>query len=387
MKSKFFLVTVLALFMVFNLSGAVQAETRAVPFPAWPEPKIDPTLTVEEAIAIIAERTSPQTEWTGPTSGPKAAENATIVYVSDDQSYVSYVNWGQGVIDASTVLGWNVSVLNGKGTMAGRLAAMQQAVAMKPTAIITSSDVSALQTPIKQAVAAGIPVVGIHATAYPGPGPELNLYTNITSNPAEIGQTQAAYVIAVTDGKANVIHLLDNNYAIARFKGEATIQPIKNCPTCKYLETTNIPIAETARRVSPIISGLLANYGDEWYMTTCCDNFYPYVASALRSAGIPVEKVRLIGSDGPPSAYDMIRKGGYEVATVPEPSTLFGFQAVDAVVRAMAGEAPAKFIQPTYLVTPENVHEEGGDQNQFIPSNNFVCHYMNIWKGTNEPCD
>jgi ribose transport system substrate-binding protein len=41
-------------------------------------------------------------------------------------------------------------------------------------------------------------------------------------------------------------------------------------------------------------------------------------------------------------------------------------------------------VQPTYLVTRENVNAEGGDKNQFIPSNNFVSHYVNIWKGENK---
>jgi ribose transport system substrate-binding protein len=37
-------------------------------------------------------------------------------------------------------------------------------------------------------------------------------------------------------------------------------------------------------------------------------------------------------------------------------------------------------------VTKDNANAEGGDKNQFIPSNNFACHYVNIWKGTNTPC-
>jgi ribose transport system substrate-binding protein len=370
------------------ISGSALAETRAKPFDAWPEPQIREKLTVDEAKAIIAERTKPQTEWKGPTSGPKVAtDDATIVYVSADQSYVSFVNWGQGVIDAATALGWNVVVLNGKGTISATLSAMQQAVAMHPVAIVTSADASALQAPIRQAVDAGIPVVGIHATAFPGPDPKLNLFTNIGSNPAEIGETQAAYVIADSNGTAKQVHSLDNSFAIARFKAKAATEPVKNCESCSFLEMVNIPIAEQATRIPPAVSGLLANHGDTWYMTTCCDNFYPYFASALRSAGASPQKIKLIGADGPPSAYDMIRKGNYQVATVPEPSTLFGFQAVDAVVRAMAGQPPAQFVQPTYLVTRDNVDAEGGDKNQFIPSNNFACHYVNIWKGENNPCN
>ena len=48
------------------------AETRSEPYPAWPEPVIQDKMSVDEAKAIVAERTKPQTEWKGPTDGPKA---------------------------------------------------------------------------------------------------------------------------------------------------------------------------------------------------------------------------------------------------------------------------------------------------------------------------
>ncbi|QIB34582.1 substrate-binding domain-containing protein [Ancylobacter pratisalsi] len=370
-----------------GLALPAHAETRAKPFDAWPKSEIMKTMSLDEAKAIVAARTGPQTEWKGPTTGPEATTAATtVVYVSADQSYVSFVNWGRGVSEAAEALGWKAVTLNGKGTVTGNLSAMQQAVAMKPAAIVTSADASALQGPIKQAVDAGIPVIGIHATAFPGPDPETNLFMNIGSDPVEIGAAQAAYVIAKSNGTARLLHFLDSGFAIARLKAEAATEPVKNCKGCTFLEMINIPIADQTRRIPSVISGVIANYGDDWWGTTCCDNFYPYIASALRASGVEPSKVHLVGADGPPSAYDMIRKGEYEVATVPEPSTLFGYQAIDAVVRAMAGEEPAKFVQPTYLVTRENVDKEGGDKNEFIPSNGFACHYMNVWRKTAKAC-
>ncbi len=372
-----------------TLAGPASAQVpgaRANPFPAWPQPKIDPTLTVAQAKQIVAERTRPQTEWTGPTSGPKAIRKPlTIAWVSADQSYTAYIYWGKGITDAANAIGWKVVTFNGQGTVGGQLAAMNQALAINPGAIITPADANALQRPIQEAVKRGIPVIGIHATAFPGPSPELGLYVNIVSNPAQIGQTEAAYVIASSDGSARDIHMVDTSYTIARFKAKATIEPIKNCSGCKFLEEVNVPIGDTAR-ISSVVSGLLARDGDSWWMTTCCDGYYPYVASALRSSGISPQKVKLVGADGPPATYGMIRKGNYQVATVPEPSTLFGYEAIDASVRAMAGQPPADFIQPTYLVTRENVDAEGGKENQFIPSNNFACHYTNIWLGENKHC-
>ncbi len=364
-----------------------QSAVRATPFPAWPDPVIQPTLSVDQAKSIVAERTQPQTAWTGPTTGPEAPKgNFTIAYVSPDQSYTPYVQWGNGVAEAAKALGWTLITFNGQGTVTGTLAAIQQARAANPAAIITPADANALQKPIQDAVAHHIPVIGIHATAFPGPSPQLGLYMNIVSNPAEIGQTEAAYVIAMSNGTAQDIHMVDDSYAIARFKAKATVTPIANCPGCKMLETVNMPLAEASTRMTPVISGLLARYGTSWWMTTCCDGYYTNAAAALRASGASPDNIKLVGADAPPSAYDMIRRGGFEVASVPEPSSLFGYEAVDAVVRTMAGQPPAHFLQPTFLIVKANVDSEGGSSNQFVPSNNFACHYENIWKGTKTPC-
>jgi len=40
---------------------------------------------------------------------------------------------------------------------------------------------------------------------------------------------------------------------------------------------------------------------------------------------------------------------------------------------------PSGFVQPPFLVTKENIHAEGGDQNTFIPSNDYKKHYLAIW--------
>ncbi len=363
-----------------------QCKIRAAPYPAWPEPKIVSSLSVDQAKQIVAERTAPQTKWLGPATGPKAsAEPATIAWVAD-QSYSTYVGWGNGVRDAVQALGWKFEAFDTRGTVGGQLAALNQALAAHVTAIITPADAHALQKPIQQAVKDCIPVVGIHATAFPGPAPDLGLYDNIASSPAEIGESQAAYVIAMSGGTAHDIHMVDNSFAIARFKAQAATEPIKNCKDCKFLEMVNVPIGDLSQRVGPATSGLLARYGNSWWMTTCCDDYYPYVAATLRAAGVPFDKVRLVGADAPPATYDLIRKGEYEVATVPEPSTLFGYEAVDAVVRAMAGQPPAKWVQPTFIRTRQNIDQEGGKNKEFVPSNNFACHYLNIWKGTNNPC-
>ena len=382
------MLAVVALIGTSSLATAGNDTTVAKPFPALAAPKLTQTLTLAQAKAFVAVASGLTTKWTGPTGGPLAKKgDFTIAYVSSDQSYVSYVNWGDGVKAAAMAIGWKSVNFDGKGTVSGNLDAMNQAVASNPVAIVTSADASALQVPIQEAVAKGIPVIGIHATAFPGPHPELGLFDEISSDPAQIGLAEGAYVIAASGGKARQVHMLDNSYAIARFKAQAAELPTKHLKTAKFLAEINIPVAEQHTRIPAAVTSMISKYGTKnLWVTTCCDNFYTDVAASLRAAGISPSAVKLVGSDGPPSAYDMIRKGEYEVATVPEPSTLFGFQAVDAVVHAMAGVAPAVFSAPVHLVTKANVNTEGGKTNQYIPSNGFACHYTNNWLGTKTVC-
>ena len=175
----------LAIAASFALSATAWAgSTRATPFPAWGDPQIKTSLTVDEAKAIVAERTKRQTEWKGPTSGPKATDRPGHHRLGlRRRSLRDLYRLGPGVKEAAKALGWTVVSFNGQGTVSGQLAAMQQALASQPAAIITPADASALQKPIKEAIAAGIPVIGIHATAFPGPHPDLGLYTR-TSPPA-----------------------------------------------------------------------------------------------------------------------------------------------------------------------------------------------------------
>jgi ribose transport system substrate-binding protein len=367
--------------------AAAPSSVKATPYPALSKPTINPRMSLDEAKSIVDAATKPSTKWDGPTTGPKAPTGLSIAYVSCNQANDACSNWASGVQQAGKLLDWKVTVIDGKGTVSGNLSAFQQALALSPAAIISSADATGLQSPIEQAVNRNIPVIGIHATAYPGPSPDLHLYDNIATNPADIGRTQAAYVLSDSNGKGEQLHMLDNSFEIARFKAKAAEEPVKNFTGAKFLGEINIPFSDMTTQIPSAVSGILSRYPDvDIYMTSCCDSLFPNVSAALRSSGVPTSRFKLVGADGVASAYDSIRKGEYQVATVPEPSTLFGFMAVDSTVRAFAGQKPAKYSPQAYLVTKANVDAEGGTKSQYIPGNGFACHYKNIWLGTNKSC-
>ena len=335
---------------------------------------------VSDAKAAVAKYAGPQTTWEGPTKAPKPEPSKKIVFLSgDEQNDISHL-YGVYIKEASEKLGWNVTVIDGKGSPTSWLAGMNQAIALKPDGIALFADAASLQAPIKAGVAQGIKFVGLHAAGLPGPQPDLHLFVNIQEDPREIGKAEADWAIADSDGKAHVVVLSHNEYAIAKVKSMATKDQIEKCPGCKVLDYVNSPASEAAQRQPQLTTSWVQRFGLPLYATSVGDNDWDFAVPVLRSGGLKPDEVKLIGADGNRSAYDRIRKGDqYQTVTVSEPIELQAWQAVDELNRAFHNEPQSGFVQPPFLVTKDNIHSEGGDQNTFIPSNNYKQHYLEIW--------
>ena len=334
------------------------------------------TTSAMEAIETYA---GPQTEWLGPTASPKPEPGKSIVYLSNDENNNASRAWGEAIKEAADKVGWTVTIIDGKATPTGWINGLNQAIALKADGIITSADAASLQEPIESAKAAGIPIVGIHAAALPGPDEELGLFTNIQQDPREIGRAQADWVIADSDGKARVVVTSHNEFAIAEAKSRATEARLEECEGCEVLEYVNSPIAEVAQRQPQLVASWVQRYGTPLYVTAVADYTLDFQVPALRNAGVDPDDVKLVGADGQESAYQRIRSDDFQVVTVSEPVEMQGYQAIDEINRAIQGEAPSDFVQAPYLVTADNVDAEGGADNQFVPTNDYKAKYLELW--------
>jgi len=335
---------------------------------------------VSDAKAAVAKYAGPQTTWQGPTAAPKPDKGKKVVFLSgDEQNDISHL-YGVYIKEAGEKLGWDVTIIDGKGSPTSWLAGMNQAIALKPDGIAMFADAASLKDPIKAGVAQGIKFVGLHAAGLPGPQPDLNLFVNIQEDPVEIGKAEADWAIADSNGTAKVVILTHNEYAIAEVKSMATKAEIEKCPGCKVLEYVNSPASEAAQRQPQLTTSWVQRFGLPLYGTSVGDNDWDFAVPVLRSGGVPTDQAKLIGADGNRSAYDRIRKGDqYQTVTVSEPIELQAWQAIDELNRAFHGEKSSGFVQPPFLVTKENIKSEGGDQNTFIPSNDYKKHYLEIW--------
>ncbi len=247
-----------------------------------------------------------------------------------------------------------------------------------------SADARTLATKNQEAVDEGISVIGIHGLALPGPDETTNLYSNITSDPRDIGAAMADYLIARTCGTAKSVVLFDSVYEIAEFKGVAMADRLEECAGCELLEYVDSPLSELETRQPQLCTNWAVEYGTDWSAMTIYDDIWNFCTPSLGDAGVGPGDVALVASDGTEAGYTRIRDGQYQVATVPEPAELQAYMAIDDAIRAMAGEAPAGWDQPVFIHFKDGIHGdnlaiEGGDQGQFFPSNDYKNRYLELW--------
>ena len=336
-----------------------------------------------DAKAYVAEASKKNPAWTGPATGPVAQTAKTIVYVSADQRNGGVLGVSKGVEDAAKSIGWTVRVIDGQGSVSGRSAALQQAIALKPDGIILGSvDANEQAEAIRQAAEAGIKIVGWHSTASTGPSDKHAIFTNITTDPLEISKAAAYFAVAKSDGKAGVVIFTDSVYEIAIAKSDAMADIIRACTTCKLLTIEDTPLSEASTRMPPLTNALMQRYGDEWtYSLTINDLPIDFMASALQSAGKETDGYprNISAGDGSEAAFQRIQQNYYQYGTVAEPLSLHGWQAVDELNRAFAGEKHSGFVAPVHLFTPDNVTADGGANFVYDPENGYRDAYKAIW--------
>ncbi len=340
--------------------------------------------SLDQIIADSNAATAPVTQWDGPTTGPAADPGKFIVYVADTQTNAGSAGTAAGAKEAADALGWKFQLLDGQNTATGESAALEQAIALKPDGIILGSlPVERFADLLKRADEAGIKIVGWHVAASPGKVEGVpQIFWNLSTDPYAIANTAAKFAVAHSNGTAKVVILSDRQYPIVVTKVTGQIDGIKACDTCEVLSEENAPYTEISQRMPSLMGALLQRYGDNLgYMLAFNDLYFDFSVPTLRANGIAADQKPFLISagDGSESAYDRIRKGEYQIGTVPEPLNMHGWQAIDELNRAFHGEEPSGYITKVHLVTKDNIDADGGDKNSFDPGNGYRDEYKKIW--------
>lgn len=338
---------------------------------------------LQQARAVVAEAVKVSPSWNGPTTGPKAQPNKTIVFVASDLRNGGVLGVSEGVTQAAQAIGWKARILDGQGSVSGRTAAMNQAIALNPSGIVLGGfDPSEQAAVIAKAKSLKIPVVGWHAGPTAGPEPSAGLFTNVSTDPLDVAKVAAYYAVVQSGGNAGVVVFTDSLYKVAVAKSNAMTDIVKQCKSCSVLAVEDTPLAETSTRIPQLTTSLLQRFGAKWtYTLAINDLYFDFMGPALSSAGQKPSgpPANLSAGDGSQSAFQRIRANRYQVGTIAEPLLLHGWQLVDELNRAFASAPPSGYSTPVHLITPQNIAAGVNANGIYDPANHYRDAYRRIW--------
>lgn len=350
----------------------------------WVSPAFAQNAYLEMAKEFIATVTAPGTPWTGPTTGPRAEGRKLVIYVSADQRNGGPQGAGDGAQEAAKVIGWDLRILDGQGSVQGRTSALNQAIALNADGIILGNVDTLEQAPaIRRAAQAGIALVGWHAASSPGPVNDPPVFTNVTTDPVEVAKAAALFAVADSNGTAGVILFTDSITTISTAKTNTMAEVIRACTGCSVIAIEDTPMGDLANRMSGLTTSLLARNRGTWtYAIAVNDLYFDFSAPSLQSAGVnPANGFprQISAGDGSVTAFQRIGQRRFQVATVAEPLHLQGWMTIDEMNRAFAGQPPSGFVPPPHLFTAENLDRDGGRNSMYEPENGYKDIYRKIW--------
>ncbi|MFI5820339.1 substrate-binding domain-containing protein [Streptomyces rishiriensis] len=343
---------------IFALAGCERGSSSG-PAHSTSGPSGCPAAQIRAQAAVNrAERTD--IPWNGPTSGPTAVADKTIVFVAQTMTNPGVAGAADSVRRAARVIGWQVRVIDGGGTPAGIQAAVSEAVDVRPSGIVIGGfDPGSTSQQVARANAAGIPLIGWHAVASPGPSRRPRLFTNVTTKVEDVARASAQWVISSSGGTAGAVVFTDASVPFARYKSDLIRKELATCAGVELLAYENIPIPDAGSRTPREISALLSRFQERWtHSVAINDLYFADAAPAFRAAGKKGSgpPFNIGAGDGDPSAFQRINSEQYQAATVPEPLSLQGWQIVDEFNRAFSGRPASGYVAPVHISTADNSH-------------------------------
>ncbi len=323
----------------------------------------------------------PSTVWNGPTTGPKAVTGKYVAFVGGSLQNGGVLGVEKGFSQAAKVLGWTVKVFDGQNTTPGENSALSAAIDSKPAAIAIVGFPSILvESEVKQADAKHIPLIGWHAT--PAPGAGGGLFTDVTSLNTAIGKIAGQYAVVAQNGDVHAVIMTDPSIPQTLQKAQGMEAAIKACPSSSVLAVDDVPFEQIDTQSPTDVSSAVQKYGSQLTdIFAINDLAFDASVPSLESAGVSASGTphMIAAGDGSSSAFERIRKGSYQTATVAEPLLMHGWQVADEINRALAGAKPSGYVTTPHLVTSADVNLYDGKAGIFDPPNGYAAQYRKIW--------
>jgi ribose transport system substrate-binding protein len=327
-----------------------------------------------------------------PTEGPTAVGDKDVWVISCGQAFEACAVMVEAFQEAGDLLGWTVTVQDGAADPTVAATIIRQAIAAQVDGIaVAFFDCPGVKSALLEARDAAIPVVTYGSLDCDNPiygGTDEPLYTaplhwRGSTDTAEYyaawARARANYVIATSEGSANVLSVYENSQAIQQANGAAFLDEMGKCTTCALTEVpfsfAQVPEPATLQWQSAITANPEA--------TVIANGIDALMNLGLQTAIQQSGRSDLVidGAEGNPSNMDYIRQGTQRSATAMPYEWIF-WALADSLNRIFAGEDPASLPNQgggwQFIDAEHNLPAEG---ERYAPPVDFKTTYSAIWEG------
>lgn len=293
-------------------------------------------------------------------------EGKTIFNIPNNSQVPFNIAQDDVMQDVAERFGINFIQFENNGAATEWSSGIAQAISREADLIIlgNGTDPRLVAPQLRQAKAAGIPVISVHnyTDTQTPPSSLDDLLFGFTRGPFERGaRLMANYIVAESDGEANILEIRSSDLSPDNPMTEAFNDELeKNCPGCTT-EFIDIPVTQWAQQITPQVqTALTANPNIDW-IAPHYDFMGTLAATGVKQAGA-TDRIKMVSFNGNLAPLEMIQKEDVYVADVGEDIVWLGWANMDLGFRAMAGLEPLPNHDPmtaTRIFDASNIDEVG----------------------------
>ena len=316
----------------------------------------------------------------GPSLNASKLSGKTVAVIDGDPAAGPVIDAANGITAAAKVAGLNLKLLNGQNASTSTyIQLLDEAIALKPVAIITLAVAPALVKPqLQQAKKDGIPVVVGLQQWHASPN-RPDYFGFVTQPGAEEGTLLAEQIAADGPKNATVGFITSNviNLPLQIYNSFKTALA-KYCPGCKIVDTQNVDPSNWVSSLTSTASSILSANPNLNYLIPVFDGMTPFIVSALGAAsGHSVKVITTQGSTG--AAIKELQNGTF-TSDIGASGIWEGWAMVDQALRAGLNMSPESHTTlPVRVLNKSDLSGVNPNSDAAVYGTSYVSGFKKLW--------
>lgn len=355
---------------------------------------------VEEAKAAVAKNRE-GTDRALPSSAPKPESGKNVWMISCTQAGEGCAAPAAGAKEAAKTIGWDLTVVDGKGRPDVYANGIRSAIADGADGIILGViDCVAAKSALQDARKAGVKTFAFYAFDCDDPilkeqgeplfDAELNYGDGMAYyDYVEKIQSQgvADYVIAKTEGKAKIIEFTEDDLVVAQHLNKGFEEGLKKCGGCEIVKKVPFTLDDFfTGKLGGKAEAALTQHPDANVLYSPYDSALTVgISQAVVSSGRN-DSVLVTGNEGLTPNIGLVKENKGQDFITGLPARWVGWAAIDSMNRLLQGEEQVdqgigfQTIDSEGPFPKQTTFYDGNIDKNGNPKQDYVANFKKIWK-------